>query len=68
MTSRERKALTLIGGGLTNQEIADQLHIGLATARTHVGHLFAKPMAKDRAQLAITAHETGLVTPGPLHR
>lgn len=68
VTSREREVLTLIGGGLTNQEIADQLYISHATARTHVGHLFAKLMARDRAQLVITAYETGLVTPRPPHR
>ena len=65
VTSREREVLTLIGGGLTNQEIAEQLHISLATARTHVGHLLTKLMARDRAQLVITAYETGLVTPRP---
>ena len=65
MTSREREVLTLIGCGLTNQEIAEQLYISLATARTHVGHLLTKLMARDRAQLVITACETGLVTPRP---
>jgi DNA-binding NarL/FixJ family response regulator len=65
VTSREREVLTLIGCGLTNQEIAERLHISLATARTHVGHLLTKLMARDRAQLVITAYETGLVTPRP---
>ena len=65
VTSREREALTLIGRGLTNQEIAGHLHISLATARTHVGHLLTKLAARDRAQLVITAYETGLVTPRP---
>src|SRR5262250_2434129 len=68
VTSREREVLTLIGRGLTNQEIAEHLHISLATARTHVGHLLTKLMARDRAQLVITAYETGLVTPRPPHR
>jgi DNA-binding NarL/FixJ family response regulator len=63
VTSREREVLTLIGHGLTNTEIADHLHISLATARTHVGHLLTKLTARDRAQLVITAYETGLVTP-----
>jgi DNA-binding NarL/FixJ family response regulator len=63
VTSREREVLTLIGRGLTNQEIADDLHISHATARTHVGHLLTKLAARDRAQLVITAYETGLVTP-----
>ena len=68
VTSREREVLTLIGCGLTNHEIAGHLHISLATARTHVGHLLTKLTARDRAQLVITAYETGLVTPGSPHR
>jgi DNA-binding NarL/FixJ family response regulator len=68
VTSREHDVLTLIGRGLTNQEIAEHLHITLATARTHVGHLLTKLAARDRAQLVITAYETGLVSPGsPQH-
>jgi DNA-binding NarL/FixJ family response regulator len=64
ITGREREVLTLIGHGLTNQEIAEHLHISPATARTHVGHLLTKLTARDRAQLVIAAYETGLVTPG----
>jgi DNA-binding NarL/FixJ family response regulator len=65
VTGREREVLTLVGHGLTNQEIAAHLHISLATARTHVGHLLTKLTARDRAQLVITAYETGLVAPRP---
>jgi DNA-binding NarL/FixJ family response regulator len=36
--------------------------VSLATTRTHVGHLLAKLNARDRAQLVITAYETGMVT------
>ena len=64
VTGREREVLTLVGQGLTNQEIAEHLHISLATARTHVGHLLTKLTARDRAQLVVTAYETGLVRPG----
>ncbi len=62
ITDREREVLTLIGRGMTNQEIAEHLHVSLATTRTHVGHLLTKLAARDRAQLVITAYETGLVT------
>jgi DNA-binding NarL/FixJ family response regulator len=68
ITGREREVLTLIGHGLTNQEIAEHLHISPATARTHVGHLLTKLTARDRAQLVIAAYETGLVTPGSPHQ
>ena len=68
VTSREREVLTHIGQGLTNCEIAGQLHISLATARTHVGHLLTKLAARDRVQLVIIAYEAGLVSPGSPQR
>jgi DNA-binding NarL/FixJ family response regulator len=67
VTGREREILTLIGHGLTNTEIAEHLHISLATVRTHVGHLLTKLTARDRTQLVITAYETGLVIPRALY-
>jgi DNA-binding NarL/FixJ family response regulator len=63
ITERERDVLTLIGLGLSNSEIADHLHISLSTAKTHVGRLLTKLGARDRAQLVITAYDTGLVHP-----
>jgi DNA-binding NarL/FixJ family response regulator len=67
VTEREREVLALIGRGLSNTEIAERLHISVATARTHVGHLLTKLQARDRAQLVIAAYETGLITPRPHH-
>jgi DNA-binding NarL/FixJ family response regulator len=63
ITEREREVLTLIGLGLSNTEIASQLHISLSTAKTHVGRLLMKLDARDRAQLVIAAYDTGLVSP-----
>jgi len=56
--------LTLIARGLSNAEIAQALHVTMATAKTHVGRLLAKVGARDRAQLVMVAYETGLVQPG----
>jgi DNA-binding NarL/FixJ family response regulator len=64
VTDREREVLTLIARGLSNHEIAAQLHLGLPTVKTHVGHLLGKLAARDRAQLVIVAYETGLVAAG----
>jgi DNA-binding NarL/FixJ family response regulator len=61
ITDRERDALTLIGLGLSNTEIASRLHVSLSTAKTHVGRLLMKLGARDRAQLVIAAYDTGLV-------
>jgi DNA-binding NarL/FixJ family response regulator len=64
LTTREREVLALIGRGLSNSEIAETLVIGAATMKTHVSRILSKLNARDRAQLVVTAYETGLVTPG----
>lgn len=61
ITDREREVLTLIARGLSNSEIAEHLHIGLGTTKTHLRHLLHKLGARDRVHLVIIAHRTGLV-------
>ncbi|MEJ2859574.1 response regulator transcription factor [Actinomycetospora flava] len=63
LTPREREVLALVGGGLTNDEIAARLVISTATARTHVGRLLTKLDARDRAALVVIAYESGAVVP-----
>ncbi|WP_369191552.1 response regulator [Streptomyces sp. R08] len=63
ITVREREVLTLVGKGLSNAEIADQLSISVATAKTYLTRLLAKLDARDRVQLVILAYEAGLVAP-----
>ncbi|MBK3577271.1 response regulator transcription factor [Streptomyces sp. MBT65] len=60
ITKREREVLVLVAEGLSNSEIAKRLHITQGTAKTHVGHLLTKLGARDRVQLAVLAHRTGL--------
>jgi DNA-binding NarL/FixJ family response regulator len=62
LTERELEVLTMVAGGRSNAEIAEQLTISPATAKTHVAHLLTKLDARDRIQLVIIAYRSGLVT------
>jgi DNA-binding NarL/FixJ family response regulator len=64
LTEREREVLALVGRGLSNQEIAQELFLSPATARTYVSRLLTRLDARDRARLVVLAYETGLVIPG----
>jgi len=55
LTAREREVLTLVGAGLSNREIADRLHVGVTTVKTHISSLMAKTGAPNRIRLAILA-------------
>ncbi|WP_329403562.1 response regulator transcription factor [Streptomyces virginiae] len=63
ITEREREVLTLVGRGRSNGEIAEELFISAATAKSHVSRLFTKLGARDRVQLVIMAYEMELVSP-----
>ncbi len=64
LTEREREVLALVAAGMSNDQIGAALYISPVTAKTHVNRTMAKLGARDRAQLVITAYETGLVRPG----
>ncbi|MEV3925726.1 response regulator transcription factor [Actinomadura coerulea] len=64
LTPREKEVLRLVGGGLSNTELAAHLHLSEATVKTHVTRIFAKLGLRDRAQAVVVAYESGLVVPG----
>jgi DNA-binding NarL/FixJ family response regulator len=64
LTAREREVVALVAQGLTNDEIATELVLSPATARTHVSRAMVKLHARDRAQLVVFAYQSGLVRPG----
>ncbi|MFD5428076.1 response regulator [Streptomyces sp. NPDC127084] len=63
LTGREREVLVLVGGGHSNDEIAERLEVSPLTVKTHVNRAMAKLGARDRAQLVVFAYESGLVRP-----
>jgi DNA-binding NarL/FixJ family response regulator len=64
LTDREREVLAAIGRGLSNAELAEELFVSAATAKTHVSRVLSKLGARDRAQLVVIAYESGLISPG----
>ena len=64
LTEREDEVLRLVAKGLSNAEVADQLYLGEATIKTHVGRILMKLNLRDRVQAVVLAYESGLITPG----
>ena len=63
LTTREREVLHLVATGLTNAEIAGALQLSPLTAKTHVSRILTKLGARDRVQLVVIAHRTGILEP-----
>ena len=61
LTDRERDVLVAVGHGYSNAEIARELFLSEATVKAHVSRLLTKLDAHNRVQVAILAHEAGLL-------
>jgi DNA-binding NarL/FixJ family response regulator len=60
LSEREREVLALLGYGLSNRAIADELYLSVDTVKTHVRNVFAKLEVGNRTQAALIANEQGL--------
>lgn len=60
LTPRERDVLALVGRGLSNQEIARELHLSEGTVKAHVSSILRGLDVQNRVQAAITAYEAGM--------
>jgi DNA-binding NarL/FixJ family response regulator len=58
MTAREREIIDLIADGLSNKEIAQQVHLTTHTVKSHVHNILEKLALHSRLQLAAYAHNT----------
>ena len=61
LTDREQDVARAVGRGLTNAEIARELHLSIPTVKAHVSRLFDKLRVTNRVQIAICVHDAGLV-------
>ncbi|GAA3098640.1 response regulator [Streptosporangium carneum] len=61
LTPRERDVLALVGEGLSNAQIARRLHLVEGTVKAHVSTILTRLGARNRVQVAILAHEAGLL-------
>src|SRR4051794_3911783 len=65
LTAREEDVGVLVARGLSNAEVADELHISLSTVKTHLAALMGKLGARNRVEIAMWAYETKRVSASP---
>lgn len=63
LTKRENEVFSLVVSGLSNDEIAAQLFLEVATVKSHVASLFTKLGVHNRVQATIAAYDAGMVVP-----
>jgi DNA-binding NarL/FixJ family response regulator len=61
LSPRETEVLRLVAAGLSNQQIAERLNLGLETVKTHMRHIMEKLTVTDRTEAAVKATREGLV-------
>jgi pimeloyl-ACP methyl ester carboxylesterase/DNA-binding CsgD family transcriptional regulator len=65
LSPREREVAVLVGHGLSNRHIADELSISVATVERHVSNIFNKLGLHSRARVSVWVAQRGLLNPDP---
>lgn len=63
LTDREMETVTLLAQGLSNREIAEQMHVSEGSVKAYLGRVCEKFGVRDRVQALIKAYQYGLVEP-----
>lgn len=63
LTDREMETVTLLAQGLSNREIAGQMHVSEGSVKAYLGRVCEKFGVRDRVQALIKAYQSGLVEP-----
>ena len=63
LSGRELEVLELVATGLNNAEIAEALYLSERTVKGHVGSVFSKIGARDRAAAIVAAYDAGVINP-----
>ena len=60
LTAREQEVAVCVGRGLSNAEVATELHLSVPTVKAHVSKLLEKLEVTNRVQIAVIVHDAGL--------
>jgi NarL family two-component system response regulator LiaR len=63
LTEREQEVLRLVAKGLSNQAVAETLHLSKGTVKVHVSNIFGKLQVNSRTEAAMLAVQLGLISP-----
>jgi DNA-binding NarL/FixJ family response regulator len=61
LADREREVAVAVGHGRSNAEIAAELYMSVPTVKAHVSRILAKLGLNNRVQIALLAHDAGLI-------
>ena len=61
LSDREREVALAVGRGLSNADIGAELYLSTATVKAHVSRLLTKLEVDNRVQIALLAHDAGLI-------